>query len=247
MTCVFERPHHRRIARVLEALDGDVLRGLQCWFGGGTAIALRHGEYRESVDMDFLVSDGDAYRELRQRLAGARDIGTLLRAGAAAVPLARDVRADQYGVRTAVLMDAVPIKFEIVREARIALEPPTRGDAICGIATLTTTDLAASKLLANSDRWRDDSAFSRDAIDLAMMGLPPRALRPAVDKARGAYGEAVVDDLRRGLDSLRSRPAHLERCLRAMSMTLAPAALQQRLRMLQRRLDRAARPSPSGE
>ncbi|MBM3349738.1 MAG: nucleotidyl transferase AbiEii/AbiGii toxin family protein, partial [Betaproteobacteria bacterium] len=29
----------------------------QCFFGGGTAITLRHGEYRESVDIDFLISD----------------------------------------------------------------------------------------------------------------------------------------------------------------------------------------------
>lgn len=49
---VFERPHHRRIARVLQALDGDRLRALGCLFGGGTAIALRYGEYRESVDID---------------------------------------------------------------------------------------------------------------------------------------------------------------------------------------------------
>ncbi len=50
---IFERPHHRRIARVLSALDGDLLREVNCLFGGGTAMALRFGEYRESVDMDF--------------------------------------------------------------------------------------------------------------------------------------------------------------------------------------------------
>ncbi len=237
---MFERPHHRRIASVLEALDGARLRELACWFGGDTAIALRHGEYRESVDIDFLVSDADGYRQLRQLLAGADGIDALLRAGAAPIALARDIRADQYGIRTVLSVDGVGIKFEIVREARIALEPPARNDVVCGIATLTTTDLAASKLLANSDRWRDDSTFSRDAIDLAMMDLPPRSLRPAVDKARQAYGEAVVVDMRRALDGLRERPVHLERCLRALSMTLPAGALQQRLRTLDRRLDRIA-------
>lgn len=62
---MFERAHHRRIAAVLTALDGDRLRALSCLFGGGTAIALRCGEYRESVDIDFLVADADGYRELR--------------------------------------------------------------------------------------------------------------------------------------------------------------------------------------
>lgn len=52
---MFERPHHQRIAHVLAALDGDVLRQHGCLFGGGTCIALRYGEYRESVDIDFLV------------------------------------------------------------------------------------------------------------------------------------------------------------------------------------------------
>jgi hypothetical protein len=237
---VFERPHHRRIAQVLQALDGDRLRGLRCWFGGGTAIALRHGEYRESIDIDFLVSDPDGYRELRQLLAGADSIAGLLRADAPAIRLARDIRADQYGIRTRLVVRNVEIKFEIVREARIALAEPGRSDVVCGISTLATTDLAASKLLANSDSWRDDSAYSRDAIDLAMMDLPPRRLQPAVDKARQAYGDAVVVDMQRAIDALRDRPEHLQRCLRAMAMTLPPAALLQRLRALRRRLDRMA-------
>ena len=67
---MFERTHHQRIAQVLAALDGTLLRRYQCWFGGGTAISLRMGEYRESIDIDFLVSDPEGYRELRQRLRG---------------------------------------------------------------------------------------------------------------------------------------------------------------------------------
>lgn len=244
---MFERPNHRRIAQVLGALDGSKLRELRCWFGGGTAIALRHGEYRESVDIDFLVSDPVGYRQLRQQLAGATNIDALLRAGAASIALARDIRADQYGIRTALIVDGVRIKFEIVREARIALDEPARSDAVCGIATLTTVDLAASKLLANSDRWRDDSAFSRDVIDLAMMDLPPRRLRPALDKAAQAYGDAALEDMRRAIDVLRERPAHLERCIRALAMAMPPAALQQRLRTLRRRLDRMAGGAPATE
>lgn len=62
---MFERPHHRRIAQILLALDAQHLRDRHCLFGGGTAMALRYGEYRESVDIDFLVSDVASYRELR--------------------------------------------------------------------------------------------------------------------------------------------------------------------------------------
>jgi hypothetical protein len=38
---MFERPHHQRIALVLEALNGPLLRESNCLFGGGTVIALR--------------------------------------------------------------------------------------------------------------------------------------------------------------------------------------------------------------
>lgn len=242
---MFERPHHRRIASVLEALDGDQLRTLSCLFGGGTAIALRCGEYRESVDIDFLVAEAEAYRALRQMLVGRQDVAALQRPGLPAIAVAREVRADQYGIRTVLLVEGARIKFEIVRESRIALDTPGRTDAVCGIATLSVTDLAASKLLANSDRWRDDSAFSRDAIDLAMLDLPPRKLRPAIDKAMEAYGDAVVVDMRRALDRLKTDPAHVQRCMQAMAMAMPMALLQQRLLELRRRLERVLAPSRS--
>ncbi|MGJ7612860.1 MULTISPECIES: hypothetical protein [unclassified Variovorax] len=46
---MFERLHHRRVAEVLAALNADLLADNHCLFGGGTAIALRHGEYRETL------------------------------------------------------------------------------------------------------------------------------------------------------------------------------------------------------
>ena len=118
---MFDRPHHQRIAHVLSALDGDVLRAHSCWFGGGTCIALRYGEYRESVDIDFLVSDAAGYRELRQLLTGPDALVPITRTGAMPLKVLGEVRADQYGIRTRVQMDGHAIKFEIVREARLVL------------------------------------------------------------------------------------------------------------------------------
>jgi hypothetical protein len=37
----FERPHHQRISKVLQALNGPLLKEHECYFAGGTAIALR--------------------------------------------------------------------------------------------------------------------------------------------------------------------------------------------------------------
>lgn len=231
---MFERLHHRRIASVLSALDGRLLREANCLFGGGTAIALRFGEYRESVDIDFLVSDVASYRALRQVLTGPAGFAGLLRAGSAAFIQTRECRADQYGIRTSLLVADQPIKFEIVLEARIALETPNASDEVCGIATLSTLDLATSKLLANADRWSDDGVFSRDVIDLAMMRPALPLLRQAVTKAEQAYGQAICRDLEKAIDKLQTRHGWLERCMQAMAITLPKAVLWQRIRALRR-------------
>lgn len=99
-----------------------------------------------------------------------------------------------------------------------------------------SVDMAASKLLANSDRWADDSVFSRDVIDLAMMGLPLPLLRLALAKAEQAYGPAVARDLAKAIDRLQERQGWLERCMLAMAMTLPKAVLWQKIRSLRKLL-----------
>lgn len=231
---MFERAHHQRIARVLDALNGDLLRQANCLFGGGTAIALRYGEYRESVDIDFLVSDVASYRSLRQLLTGLDGFAGLLRTGAEPVLASRELRADQYGLRTVLQVADLPIKFEIVLEGRITLEAPAAGDVVCGIATLTPLDMATSKLLANSDRWGDDGVFSRDVIDLAMMRPALKLLRKAVTKAEAAYGASICRDLDRAIDKLQHRHGWLEHCMQAMAMSMPKAALWAQIRALRR-------------
>lgn len=231
---MFERPHHRRIAIVLQALDADVLALNACLFGGGTAMALRYGEYRESVDIDFLVSKVEGYRQLRQRLTGVDGLRSITRAGHA-LNQTREVRADQYGVRTMLQVDGADIKFEIVLEGRIELEAPGPDDRQCSVATLTPLDMATSKLLANSDRWRDDAVMSRDLIDLAMMAPPKALLKRAMAKAQGAYGDSVAADLASAVEDLRARPHRLDQCLRAMALTtVSKAALWARIKALVR-------------
>ena len=234
---MFERPHHRRIARVLSALNGDLLREANCLFGGGTAMALRFGEYRESVDMDFLVSNLESYRLLRQSLTGDEGFSGLLRPDGERFRLAREIRADQYGIRTALLLDESLIKFEIVLEARIQIEAATGKDKVCGISTLTLLDMATSKLLANADSWSDDGVFSRDVIDLAMMSPTLPLLRKAVQKAQGAYGPAVTRDLERAIDRLQHRQDWLEHCMQVIGMALPKAVLWSKIRALRRVLD----------
>jgi hypothetical protein len=239
---MFERPHHQRVAEALAALDADLLARNHCLFDGGTAIALRHGEYRESVDIDFLVSSIEGYRQLRQLLTGGQGLGAIARPGAQ-IQQAAELRADQYGIRSAVRVDGIDIKFEIVLEARIELEAPGVQDRVGDIATLTPLDMATSKLLANSDRWADDSVFSRDLIDLAMMDPGKALLRQATTKARHAYGDSIDADLLKAAGTLLARQGRLDRCMAVLQMTPAvtPALLRQRIKALLPRASAASR------
>lgn len=65
---MFKRYRHDVIAGVLAEFDSDVLAGAHCYFGGGTAMVLRFGEWRVSDDIDLLISDWDGYRDLRSRV-----------------------------------------------------------------------------------------------------------------------------------------------------------------------------------
>jgi hypothetical protein len=65
----YERTHHQRMAKLLSALDATFLAECECYFGGGTAIALQLGEYRESVDVDVVCASVDGFRRLRNTVS----------------------------------------------------------------------------------------------------------------------------------------------------------------------------------
>jgi len=209
---MFDRPHHQRIAKFLSCLDAEFLARSKCYFGGGTAITLSLGEYRESVDVDFLCSSMDGYRALRNTITNA-SLGSIL---SGPVALAREVRADRYGIRTFVLVDGVPIKFEIVNEGRIDVSGSM--DLLFGVPTLSREDMYTEKLLANADRCGDLSTLSRDAIDLAMLiehwGAIPEE---AWSKARRPYGESI-DSAYYKATELVSNSDYLASCLKKMHM-----------------------------
>ena len=229
---MFRRLHHQAIAQVLHAIDRDLLRAHDCFFGGGTAIAMRHGEYRESVDMDFMVSSKTGYRDLRHLVSAG--LGPLFRDDTLPFAALREIRIDQYGIRTMLSVVGRDIKFEIVREGRVELAAPGPKDAICGVATLSPLDMATSKLLANSDRWSDDGAFNRDLVDLAMMKPERKLLDDAVAKAQGAYGKAILEDLAMAIDRVQNRDGWLERCMVAMAIDIPKAVMWKHIRYLKK-------------
>lgn len=209
---MFDRPHHQRIAKVLQALNNDLLLQAECYFAGGTAIVLSLNEYRESLDIDFLCTSSAGYRLLRNTVT-EQGLGALL-----SEPLKhlREVHNDRYGIRTVLEIDHTPIKIEFVREDRI----PLTGyfDEILDVPVLSRTDMYAEKLLANADRGMDKFVKCRDIIDLAMMiahwGEIPRE---ALDKTYEAYGNHVISAFTKSVELIQDKTYFLT-CLKAAHM-----------------------------
>lgn len=94
------RPRHTKVMRILRMMNPGFLMDARCFFGGGTRIAMELGEYRRSDDIDFMVSDLAGWRSIRSQIA-AHSLGPLF---GQEPKLAREVRADRYGIRTFVIM-----------------------------------------------------------------------------------------------------------------------------------------------
>ena len=231
----YSRDHHQVIAVALGCLDPVRLAEFGCFFAGGTALAMRFGEYRESVDVDFVICGADGYQRLRSACR-RQGLEALTISGQRAVT-ASPMTIDHYGIRTRLDVSGTPVKFEIIREARIALELPTPSDEVRGVKTATVTDLVAMKLLANSDRWGDPAVFSRDILDLAMIPARRPILRQGLAKAQAAYGSDVVRDARRAIEALLDDQGRLQRCQEALSMSQPRAVVADRLRRLRVSID----------
>jgi len=236
----FKREQHQHIARVLQNLDPSLLDGWGCYFGGGTALALLHGEYRLSNDMDFLISAIDGYREMRALLTGVGGFKSLAKPGGV-IGQVGELRADQYGIRGRIEVEGTSIKLEIVFEGRIRLDTPSDSDQICGIRHLSSIDLAAEKMLANSDRWLDAATFSRDIIDLAMMDADRILFQRAMAKAELAYGASIKRDLAKAMERVLGNSAWLDRCIAAMDISEPTASLVQRFVKLGRHAGMSAK------
>jgi hypothetical protein len=189
----FEIGHHQLIHRVLENLNCEFLSECRAYFGGGTLISLDLGEYRTSKDVDFICALGSDYRKLRNEISD-RNPRILLKDNSD-LEIAR-FTADGYGIRMAIVVEGIPIKTEIIAEARFELDLP-RQPNWSPVECLSITDCFASKLLANADRYADPSVHSRDLIDLAFLRndrpIPPLA----IEKAEAAY--RVISPLKAAL------------------------------------------------
>lgn len=218
----YRRPRHRSVARLLALFDAGMLADCHCYFGGGTRIALELDEYRESQVVDFLCADLAGYRTIRAGIA-ERSLGALLPAPPPGVSFARDVRADQYGIRTVIAIEGEPIKFEIILEGRIGLQ--TAAVKRIPVPVLDPVSCFAEKWLANADRWNDTAAASRDAIDIAFMlnHWDVAVAREGARIAGEAYGAAVARAARSACAKLLTDLPYRKACLQTLAVSDAKA------------------------
>ncbi|MDQ0305400.1 nucleotidyl transferase AbiEii/AbiGii toxin family protein [Ancylobacter polymorphus] len=189
-----EAGDRQRIAELLGAFDATLREKAGCYLGGGAALVLALGEYRQLNNVNFMCASAEGYRLLRNTVQDAL-LGALL---TRSLPIVREVRTSPYVVSTFLDVQGAPIKVDFGWEIQVAISGTF--DAALRIPMLSRVDMYAEKLLANADRGLDRSTGSRDIIDLAMVirngGPIPRM---SWQKARQAYGDYAVrafDDAR---------------------------------------------------
>jgi len=204
---MFEMTYHQKIVTVLDCLRSDFFTENSVYFGGGTLLTLLYDEYRQSNDMDFICPIGAGYRKLRTEIY---DKGfQAMFQDTPIIRAASDIRADQYGIRFAVGVEDIRIKFEIIAEARITPDPPVFY-AWSSVPCLSFTDACAEKLLSNADRWADTAVLSRDLIDLSVLRLQAEIPQTSIDKAEAAY--PVIKPLKKAINFFQTRSEYRNRC-----------------------------------
>jgi hypothetical protein len=85
----------------------------------------------------------------------------------------------------------------------------------------------------------DFALLARDLIDLALLTNTGDLEHAGVEKAKGAYGDSVVVDLRKAKEHLLGRAGRLEARMRKMAITMPERELRGRIERLRAETPRA--------
>jgi hypothetical protein len=106
-----------------------------------------------------------------------------------------------------------------VRESRIYLA----GTSVKGIQVpcLDRTCCFAEKILANDDRWVDESVLGRDIIDLAYMieAWGPELFLEGMSLAHRAYGDTVLKSVRAAAQKFMDDKTYYKKCVDGLRVT----------------------------
>jgi len=210
---MFKLEHHQKVITILKAIRSNFFTEISAYFGGGTLLTLSYGEYRRSKDIDFICPVGDGYRMLRSEIYD-KNYKAIFK-DFSHITLPREMKVDQYGIRFVVKVEDIPIKFEIVAEARISLQPAEYHEW-SDVPCLSFTDSCSEKLLSNSDRWADRAVESRDLIDLSILRLQSEIPKNSIIKAESAY--PVMKPLEKAIRFFQSEPVYRSKCFSSLQV-----------------------------
>ncbi len=192
--------HHQLILKALAQFNASFFIQYGICFGGGTRIALELDEYRESVDIDFLCPNKDAYRAVREQVTND-SLGALV---LYEFNYVREIRADRYAVRAFIKYEDTLIKLEVVScdEYRLTAN---MDNTLFPLPYLSRQSCFMTKLLANADRalappFKD--VFDLVAMYLAWGNIPDEAWQ----EAERQYGSIPRKTLIKALDDMLARP-----------------------------------------
>lgn len=210
---IFNINHHNKILTIINQLKQEVFEDNFAYFGGGTLIAFTHQEYRTSNDIDFICSlNLSGYKQLRTLIfeKGYQALFSNLQN----ISIGRSTM-DQYGIRLLIQSDNSFIKMEIIAESRFQIGSPQYFFWSL-IPCLNNEDIYTSKLLANADRFMDNSVKSRDLIDLAILRLDAKIPCCAIEKAEKAY--EVIRPLKVAIERFQQRESYREQCFLSLQI-----------------------------
>lgn len=210
----FTLGHHKAISKALFNFNSKYLADNKILFGGGTRIALELGEYRESVDIDFICPDRSSYRAVREQVTNTT-LGALVSNDFNYI---REVRPDRDAVRTAIEVDGVKIKLEFVSFDNYQLKPASN-TGLFPVPYLDQMSCFYTKLLANADRKL--SPPCKDIFDLLAMRKHWGAIpNEAVEHSATHYGlPTIVNGLTLALNDIMARPDYYRTAASGMGIT----------------------------
>lgn len=108
------------------------------------------------------------------------------------------------------------MKLEIIADYNLEIgKPEIYNDLPC----LNSIDRVAAKLMANADRWADNTKFSRDLIDLAIIANARKSLpKKALEKSKLVYPDAGTS-LKAALVAFQSFPERREKCYETLQIS----------------------------
>lgn len=114
---MYETGDSQRVTELLGAFDATLLEKAGCYLGGGAALVLALGEYRQLNNVNFICASAEGYRLLRNTVQDTH-LGALL---TRSLPIVREVRTSAYVVSTFLDVQGAPTKVDFAWEIRVAI------------------------------------------------------------------------------------------------------------------------------